>query len=63
MNKNPFNYLLVRLAVVLSLAISLPACASKSPSLLIPIENAPENGKIVDLLAITTRAPLDIPDR
>lgn len=42
-------------------SILIAGCASNPPSLLIPIEAAPENAKVVDLLAITTRAPSDVP--
>lgn len=36
-------------------------CATRSPSLLIPIDQAPEGANTVDLLAITTRAPSEVP--
>jgi len=51
----------VRLIVTLSAVIWLAGCVSNKPSLLVPIEAAPENASIVDLLAITTRAPSDLP--
>ena len=39
----------------------LAGCVSNKPSLLVPIEAAPDNASVVDLLAITTRAPSDVP--
>lgn len=39
----------------------LVGCASRPPSLLIPIATAPEGGGAIDLLAITTRAPSSLP--
>ncbi len=39
----------------------LAGCVSNKPSLLVPIEAAPENASVIDLLAVTTRAPSDLP--
>ena len=47
--------------LVAAFAICLGGCATNAPSLLVPIEAAPENGSVVDLLAITTRAPSELP--
>jgi esterase/lipase superfamily enzyme len=41
--------------------VSLSGCASRAPSLLLPIGAAPAGGKTIDLLAITTRATSDVP--
>ncbi|MEL6245524.1 MAG: alpha/beta hydrolase, partial [Pseudomonadota bacterium] len=51
----------VRSALVFCAVLGLAGCASNKPSLLLPIEAAPENASVVDLLAITTRAPSDLP--
>jgi len=51
----------VRPALTFCAVFWLAACASHKPSLLVPIEAAPENASVVDLLAITTRAPSDLP--
>ncbi|MEL6567676.1 MAG: alpha/beta hydrolase [Pseudomonadota bacterium] len=50
-----------RLAALILAGLILAGCASNKPSLLVPIEAAPENASVVDLLAITTRAPSDLP--
>lgn len=50
-----------RSALVFCAVLGLAGCASNKPSLLLPIEAAPENASVVDLLAITTRAPSDLP--
>ena len=42
-------------------ALVLGGCATSSPSLLLPIEQAPIGAKSVDMLAITTRAPSESP--
>ena len=36
-------------------------CATRAPALLVPIDRAPVGGTTVDLLAITTRAPSEVP--
>jgi len=41
--------------------LALTACVSRPPSLLIPINEAPQGGRVIELLAITTRAPSDVP--
>jgi esterase/lipase superfamily enzyme len=41
--------------------LALAGCATRSPSLLLPIETAPAGGATVDLLAISTRARSDVP--
>ncbi len=41
--------------------VLLGGCATQSQSLLIPINQAPAGATTVDLLAITTRAPSDVP--
>lgn len=48
-------------ALMICAVVWLAGCVSNKPSLLVPIEAAPEGASVVDLLAITTRAPSDIP--
>ncbi|MEL6829751.1 MAG: alpha/beta hydrolase [Pseudomonadota bacterium] len=51
-------------AVMIGLACSalvLTGCATHSLSVLVPIQEAPQNGSEVNLLAITTRAPSRLP--
>ncbi len=48
-------------AVTVLLVLALAGCAGRAPPLLVPIASAPAGGSSVELLAITTRAPSDIP--
>lgn len=41
--------------------LSVSGCATKSPSLLLPVDAAPTSATSVDLLAISTRAPSKVP--
>lgn len=59
-NENQTGRRFSRLAVAMLAGLSLAGCATRSPSLLIPIAAAPEGATTIDLLAITTRAPSDV---
>ncbi len=50
------------ISAFLALALlAVAGCATRAPTLLLPIETAPAGGATVDLLAISTRARSDVP--
>jgi esterase/lipase superfamily enzyme len=50
-----------RSAVLTLCLVAVAGCATRSPSLLIPIDKAPEGAATIDMLAISTRAPSEVP--